>query len=275
LEGLLQDFHLTDLIQLFELSQKTGALELTPIGYQPHSPASHPAPPVGRIYFVDGTVMDARLSMLEGEDALFSLFLWQAGSFQFLDGAHPITRTISQTNESLLMEGVRRIDEWSSILEHIPTLQIILFCPPYPPAQAQQLRLNDLQWRFLQCANGRDSLATIARRCGLSAFQARILATKLLAMGLVQRRPPTDAERYFEELVQVMSKDLGELAEPLVEAIFTQAAMPPAMLATLHAVPPAFTARILPELENAAARYIGQHRAQRLGQRLAPTAQSA
>ncbi len=275
MEGLLQDFHLTDLIQLFELSRKTGALELTPIGYQPHSAASHPAPPVGRIYFVDGTVIDARLSMLQGEDALFSLFLWQAGSFQFLDGAYPVTRTIHQTNESLLMEGVRRIDEWSNILEHIPTLQIILFCPPYPPAQAQQLRLSDLQWRFVQCVNGRDTLAAIARRCGLSAFQARILATKLLALGLVQRRPPTDAERYFEELVRVMGKDLGELAEPLVEAIFMQAAMPPAMLATLHAVPPALTARILPELESAAARYIGQHRAQRLGQRLAPTAQSA
>ncbi|HEY7358730.1 MAG TPA: hypothetical protein VH590_19745, partial [Ktedonobacterales bacterium] len=96
-----------------------------------------------------------------------------------------------------------------------------------------------------------------------------------LAVGFVQRRPPTEAERYFEELVQVASKDLGELAEPLVEAIFTQAGMPPATLASLHAVPPALPARILPELESAAARYIGQHRAQRLAQRLAPIAQTA
>ncbi|HEY7349405.1 MAG TPA: DUF4388 domain-containing protein [Ktedonobacterales bacterium] len=275
MEGLLQDFHLTELIQLFELSQKTGALELMPIGYQSQSAATHPAPPTGRIYFVDGKVAGAQLSTLQGEDALFSLFLWQAGSFQFADGLRSPVRTINQTNESLLMEGVRRIDEWSSILAHIPTLQIILFCPPYPPPQAQQVHLSDLQWRFLQAVNGRETLAAVARRCGLSLFQARIIGAKLLGVGFVQRRPPTEAERYFEELTQAMSKDLGELAEPLVEAIFTQAGMPPSLLALLHAVPPAFSARILPELETAAARYIGRHRAQRLAQRLAPIGRTA
>lgn len=275
MEGLLQDFPLTELIQLLEFSQKTGALELLPIGYQQSSSATHPAPPIGRIYFVAGQVTGAQLSSLQGEVALFSLFLWQAGTFQFIDGLRAPTRTINQTNGSLLMEGVRRIDEWASILKHIPTLQIILVCPPYPPPQAQQMQLTDLQWRFLQAVNGRDTLAAIARRCGLSPFQARIVATKLLAVGFVQRRPPTEAERYFEELVQVMGKDLGELAEPLVEAIFTQAGMPPFVLASLHAVPPAFSARILPELVAAATRYIGQHRAQRLAERLAPIAQSA
>jgi Domain of unknown function (DUF4388) len=274
LDGLLQDFPLTELIQLCELSQKTGALELMPIGYQQPSSTTHPAPPIGRIYFVKGSITSAQLTGLQGEDALFSLFLWQAGTFQFLEGEHAANRTITQTNESLVMEGVRRNDEWSSILAHTPTLQIILFCPPHPPPQARQVQISDLQWRFLQAVNGRDTLAAIARRCGLSLFQARIIATKLLAVGFVQRRPPTEAERYFEELVREMSKDLGELAEPLVEAIFTQAAMPPSLLASLHAVPPAFSARILPELEAAAARYIGRHRAQRLAKRLVPIAQA-
>ena len=275
MEGLLQDFHLTEMIQLLEMSRKTGALELTPIGYQQQSTAPNPAAPLGRIYFQDGLVADARLGTLQGEEALLSLFLWRAGAFRFIDGARSPTRTITQSNESLLMEGVRRIDEWASILEHVPTLQIILFCPPSPPPQAQQIRLNDLQWRFLQCVNGRETLATVARLCGLSAFQARIIATKLLALGVVQRRPPTEAERYFEALVLAISKDLGELAEPLVEALFTQAGLPPGLLATLHAVPPAFTARIVPELTSAAAYYIGQHRAQRLAQHLTPTAQPA
>ncbi len=276
MEGLLQDFPLPELIQLFELSRKTGALELTPIGYQPSSSsASHPAPPIGRIYFVDGTVTGAQLLALQGEDALFSLFLWQAGTFEFIENLRSTYRTINQTNESLLMEGVRRIDEWSSILAHIPTMQIILFCPPYPPPQAQHVQLTDLQWRFLQAVNGHETLAAIARRAGLSLFQARIVATKLLAVGFVQRRPPTEAERYFEELVQKTSKDLGELAEPLIEAIFTQAGIPPARLAALHALPPTFPAQILPELEAAAARYIGQHRARRLTERLAPIAQMA
>ncbi len=275
MEGLLQDFHLTDLIQLIELSQKTGALELLPIGYQQQGGLSNPALPIGRIYFVDGKITDAQLSSLRGEDALFSLFLWQAGTFRFLSGAQSAYRTITQSNESLLMEGVRRIDEWGSILEQVPTLQVTIFCPPQPPPNINQIRLSETQWRFLQGLHGAETIATVARRCGLSPFQARIIVTKLLALGLVQRRPPTDAERYFEQLVRAASQDLGELAEPLVESLFNQAGLPPAHLGTLHAVPPALTARILPELEAAAARYIGPHRAQRLRQRLTPAAQPA
>ena len=275
MEGLLQDFHLTDIIQLFELSQKTGVIELMPIGYQQQGSVSNPAFPIGRIYFSDGKVADAQLSTLRGEDALFSLFLWHAGTFRFLDGVPPPMRTINQTNESLLMEGVRRIDDWESILKHVPTLQIMVFCPPQPPLNIQGIHLNEAQWRFLQHLHGYQTVAAVARQCGISPFQARIMATKLLAMGLIQRRPPTGAERYFEELVQATAKDLGELAEPLVEAIFTQAGLPPSQLGMLHAVSLAFVARILPEVEAAAERYIGQHRAQRLRERLDPIAQPA
>ncbi len=275
MEGLLQDFHLNDMLQLFELSQKTGVIELLPIGYQQQGNNPNPAFPIGRIYLIDGQITDAQLSTLRGEDALFSLFLWQAGTFRFINAASSPSRTIKQTNGSLLMEGVRRIDEWSSILERVPTLQITIFCPPTPPPNAQAIKLNDAQWRFLQNLHGYETVASVARRCGLSPFQARIIATKLLALGLLKRRPPTEAERYFEEVVRIAAKDLGELAEPLVETLFNQAGLPPSQLGTLHAVSPTFAARILPELEAAAARYIGQHRAQRLRQRLAPLAQTA
>jgi hypothetical protein len=274
-EGLLQDFHLNDMLQLFELSQKTGTIELFPIGYQQQGSNPNPAFPIGRIYLIDGQITDAQLSTLRGEDALFSLFLWQAGTFLFINAASSPTRTITQTNGSLLMEGVRRIDEWASILEHVPTLQITIFCPPTPPPNTQAMKLTDIQWRFLQNLHGYETVASVARRCGISPFQARILATRLLALGLIKRRPPTEAERYFEELVRTAAKDLGELAEPLIETLFNQAGLPPSQLGTLHAVSPAFAARILPELEAAAARYIGQHRAQRLRQRLAPLAQTA
>lgn len=275
MEGLLQDFHLTDIIQLFELSQKTGVIELMPIGYQQQSNAFNPAFPVGRIYFSAGKITDAQLSMLRGEDALFSLFLWQAGTFRFVEGVPAPMRTINQTNESLLMEGVQRIDDWESILKHVPTLQMIVFCPPQPPPNIQSIHLSEAQWGFLQSLHGYQTIAAVARQCGISPFQARIIATKLLAMGLIQRRSPTGAERYFEEFVQATANEMGELAEPLVEAIFNQVGLPPSQLGTLHAVSPAYVARILSEVEAAAERYIGRHRAQRLRERLTPIAQPA
>jgi hypothetical protein len=229
----------------------------------------------GLIFFQDGALVDAQLGPLRGEEALFSLFLWRAGTFRFHKGATASVRTITKSNESLLLEGLRRIDVWAGILEQVPTLQMIFFRSPQLPAQVQSLQVSELHWRVLSALNGREALGQVAASCDLSPFQVRVLAARLLGMGLVQRSPPTGAEAFFETLVQTAGKDLGELAEPLVERIFTQAGCPPALLATFASLPAAFAARILPELETTAARYIGSHRAQRLKQRLMPLAQPA
>jgi hypothetical protein len=274
-EGLLQDFNLTELIQLCEMTNASGALQLLPIGYEQQEKSRQAGIPFGMIFFQDGTLVDAQLGPLRGEEALFSLFLWRAGTFHFHKHIHATARTINQPNESLLLEGVRRIDDWTGILERVPTLQLILFRSPQLPLQAQSTQISQVQWNLLHVMNGRDPLVTLAGHCQLSTFQARVFAARLLSMGLAQRCPPTGAEQFYEALVQAASKDLGELAEPLVERIFTQAGCPPAVLSTLASLPSAFTARILPQMEATAARYIGPHRAQRLMQRLLPLAQPA
>ncbi len=275
MEGLLQDFNLTEMLQLFEMTNASGALQLLPIGYEQQDKTRQASIPFGLIFFQDGKVIDAQLGPLQGEEALFSLFLWRAGTFRFHKEVRSTQRTINQANESLLLEGVRRIDEWTSILETVPTLQIILFRSPQLPLQVQSLQISEAQWNLLRVMNGRDPLMTLAVQCGLPTFQTRVFAARLLKMGLAQRCPPTGAETFYEMLVQTAAKDLGELAEPLVERIFTQAGCPPAVLCTLTYIPPAFTARILPQVEATAARYIGPHRAERLKQRLMPLAQPA
>lgn len=275
MEGLLQDFNLTEIIQLFEMTNASGALQLLPIGYAQQDKSRQALIPLGVLFFQDGKVVDAQLGPLRGEEALFSLFLWRAGTFFFHKQVRTTTRTINQANESLLLEGVRRIDEWTAILERVPTLHIILFRSPQLPLQAQSMQISEAQWKLLRVMNGRDALITLAGQCQLSPFQARVYAARLLQMGLAQRCPPTRAEEFFETLVQAAAKDLGELAEPLVEHIFTQVGYPPPVLSNLAALPPAFAARILPQVEATAAYYIGPHRAQRLKQRLMPLAQSA
>jgi hypothetical protein len=263
------------MLQLCEMTNASGVLQLLPIGYEQQDKTRQAAIPFGLIFFQDGKVIDAQLGPLQGEEALFSLFLWRAGTFRFHKAVRSTQRTIAQANESLLLEGVRRIDEWTSILETVPTLQILLFRSPQLPLQVQSMQISEAQWNLLRVMNGRDPLITLAAQCGLPTFQARVFAARLLKMGLAQRCPPTQAEAFYETLVQAAAKDLGELAEPLVERIFTQAGCPPVVLSTLASIPLAFTARILPQVEATAARYIGPHRAERLKQRLMPLAQPA
>ena len=92
------------------MTSGSGALHVLPIGYEQQEKARQDLIPTGLIFFQDGQMVDAQLGGLRGEEALFSLVLWQAGTFRFYKGAPFASRTIQQSNGSLLLEGLSRID---------------------------------------------------------------------------------------------------------------------------------------------------------------------
>ena len=63
------------------------------------------------IYFKEGEMAHAVSDNHTGEEAVFELLSWEAGSFQVKMGAEPPTRTINKGWSGLLLEGMRRIDE--------------------------------------------------------------------------------------------------------------------------------------------------------------------
>src|SRR4029079_2658646 len=57
------------------------------------------------------------------ESVVFDLFSWNEGTFSFPDGKDDAVRVDANVRvsiESLLMEGARRIDEWSRMADRIP-----------------------------------------------------------------------------------------------------------------------------------------------------------
>jgi hypothetical protein len=62
------------------------------------------------------------------ESVVFELFSWNEGVFSFADGTNHDVRVdaIVRVNiESLLMEGARRIDEWSRMADRIPNADVM------------------------------------------------------------------------------------------------------------------------------------------------------
>jgi hypothetical protein len=61
---------------------------------------------------------------LKAEEAIFDLFTWTEGRFLFLEGELPAYELvpISLDVTGLVLEGMRRIDEWTRILESIPSM---------------------------------------------------------------------------------------------------------------------------------------------------------
>ena len=109
--GRVADMPVVDVIQTIEVSRKSGVIQFT-------GPASRQA----AIYFRDGKVIDAEAGTLQGEDAVYRLLTWNEGEFEVEFRTVRRRETIATSSQGLLMEGMRRLDEWSRLLEQLPPL---------------------------------------------------------------------------------------------------------------------------------------------------------
>ena len=64
---------------------------------------------------------------LQIEEAVYFLFTWTQGTFNFEADVLPEEQDflVSINPESLLLEGARRVDEWSLIEKKIPSFDIV------------------------------------------------------------------------------------------------------------------------------------------------------
>ena len=109
--GRVADMPVVDVIQTIEVSRKSGVIQFV-------ADRSRTA----AIYFRDGKVIDAEAGTLQGEDAVYRLLTWSEGEFEVVFRTVRRREVITTSSQGLLMEGMRRLDEWSRLLEQLPAL---------------------------------------------------------------------------------------------------------------------------------------------------------
>jgi len=99
LTGHLSDLSLSELIEFFCNQRKSGRLKvLYPKG-------------AGYFYLQSGSVVDARIGLLHGIDAVYYALTLPNAEFEFSADAEPVHRTINQPWTQVVLEGLRRLDE--------------------------------------------------------------------------------------------------------------------------------------------------------------------
>jgi hypothetical protein len=99
LSGHLSDLSLSELIEFFCNQRKTGRLKvLYPSG-------------AGYFFLQAGSVIDARIGVLHGIDAVFYALTLPNAQFEFSVDAEATNRTINQPWTQVVLEGLRRLDE--------------------------------------------------------------------------------------------------------------------------------------------------------------------
>lgn len=99
LTGHLSDLSLSELIEFFCNQRKTGQLKVL----YPQGP--------GYFYLQTGSVVDARIGVLRGIDAVYYALTLPNAKFEFGGASEPTDRTINQPWTQVVLEGLRRLDE--------------------------------------------------------------------------------------------------------------------------------------------------------------------
>ncbi|GAB4196672.1 MAG: hypothetical protein OHK0013_04080 [Sandaracinaceae bacterium] len=99
LSGSLRDMGLSEVMQVLGQGRKTGMLRIV---------SQHR---VGEIHFAEGLVVNAAFAAVTGEEAFYQMLMLKEGDFKFDPNARPKEKTMHASIESLLLEGMRRMDE--------------------------------------------------------------------------------------------------------------------------------------------------------------------
>ena len=182
LSGTLDDFNLIDIIQLVDLGQKSGTIELSSLQ---NTEAEN-----GCIFFNEGAVHSAEIGDLTGEAALYSLFLATNGEFELHEGTELPSRSIQTTNAFLILEGSSRREAWNRIKGQLPHNAAVPELIATPVGAAEEITLELDKWCIVTLIDGRRSVGEIVACAGIGRQRALQMIVELIENGLAQTLRP-------------------------------------------------------------------------------------
>ena len=179
LAGDLRVIPLPDILLLLNTNHKTGTLRCLAAGATKTIEWEK-----GDIVFARSTMPGDRLGAFL---LVYSLFHWKEGLFEFREGppsGEKIALDISVMN--LIMEGTRRLDEWSRVKEKIHNDRVILAPVKSADELARQVKLSDFERTVLGLVDGRRAVREIVAVAGRAEFETWQALHALLSAGVIR-----------------------------------------------------------------------------------------
>lgn len=130
------------------------------------------------------------------EELVYHLFSWSHGTFTFEpdDDLSLDPPLFSISADSLLLEGARRVDEWSLIEKKVPSFDLI-FEADASRVNGREVPLSEEQEHILPLLDGTHDVHALIERSGLSEFDVGKALYGLLSAGYAQRVGRSAARR--------------------------------------------------------------------------------
>jgi hypothetical protein len=172
---------------------------------------------LGAILVSDGLLAEDDLRhalQAKVEETIYDLFLWAEGRFEFKDGDMPksVPVAVDLQVQGVIMEGIRRVDEWTRIRAVFPGMATRFTLPKGMPADEADPHARAL----LDLAGAGHSLAAMSLHLRRSEFDTAAKAFELHGRGLlavaeVQDQPGAEEPAaYIQEQLSLAYQRLTE-----------------------------------------------------------------
>jgi tetratricopeptide (TPR) repeat protein len=180
-----------------DLLVKGGAITKAQLDSAIAAQAAHNDKRIGELLIAQGAIARDDLHdriRLQIEEAVYYLFTWTAGTFNFEGDVKPEEQDylVSINPESLLLEGARRLDEWSLIEKKIPSFDLV-FDFDRKKSVESDVELTREQQIVAGLLDGRRDVATVIEESGLGEFDVGKSIYGLITAGFAHRVGRTKA----------------------------------------------------------------------------------
>jgi hypothetical protein len=177
---------LIDLLQIFQMNKRSGVLRI----WRRDGAGS------GSIAVSEGQIFDAQVPLagggsIAGEKALYRLFTWRDGRFEFVPGTPPEADRMDKPSRALLLEGTRQMDEWEKLRRELPgpSLRLTLRTPRSSiPQDAHPLTAE-----VLDAVEAHRRVSEIVDHCSFPDYQVLRVLQDLIQRGVLARDAGAEA----------------------------------------------------------------------------------
>ncbi len=191
--------------RLGDVLVKNGVITGEELAQAVEEQARHPERRLGQVLVDQTGLTQERLQefvSVQIQEAVYHLFAWDSGSFHFEPDRRPDENEallVSLNAEGLLLEGARRVDEWSLIEKKVPSMDLIFKARKARRKKGKDVDLTPEQEIILPLLDGTRAVDDVVLESGLVEFEAAKAIYGLVQAGLARAEGERERKGESEE----------------------------------------------------------------------------
>jgi tetratricopeptide (TPR) repeat protein len=193
---------------------------------------SDPTRRLAEILLEMGSVAEEELERqlrFQMEETIYEVMPWDEGHFKFEErGEIGDQRLLARVRvESLLMEGARRIDEWTRLETKVPNPEAVPTLSANADREGTPLELRSDEWEVLAEIDGERDVRQLAADLGRSAFDVAKTIYGLVSTGVLEvverhnRMPELELKQAVDDVETLLGAGRAEEAQKLAAQLET------------------------------------------------------